>query len=512
MKPHRSEPEYAGEYYMERLRGYISRRGGCYTRDETGRFSLILGDRRIPIDQSRENYPLAALMLEVCERTTLDKGVQTAIQRLQVEAAKNLSEMSIRRFSAMSRDGSRVYIPNRSGELIMISADGISTEKNGFNADSFWVEHPCGDPWEQEGDPSDGFELFEKLIVDMQSCAVDAMRWLVAINEGLFCLIRDCTPARFIMGHIGPTQSGKTTGAQRFTLLHGLGDVKGDYSVAALGNIGDIGLLVMDNKEQANFAREFVDYLLFLATGAERGRSFSDGRMRPPTPGRPLGVFTSIEGVVKSELQHRVLEVHYQRKGERLGRTTIEREIRTNRHKILSGFALVLQNYFVIRGRNPSPAPLDNFEEYFAALCDLLRAYGEIAGKPEGWDEEIIREWDRTVSEKEPEEDDLEYPIIRVVDSFKRRLPGFDFAVEKIVYQGRRGTLYITEANRLLGMLHELDLREVTFPQNASGLGRRLHSAKFRAFEFVPTDRDGIAALKRQGERRPFGLFFPGET
>jgi hypothetical protein len=39
------------------------------------------------------------------------------------------------------------------------------------------------------------------------------------------------------MEHTGASQQGKTTGAQRFNILHGLGDVKGDYSVAALRSL-----------------------------------------------------------------------------------------------------------------------------------------------------------------------------------------------------------------------------------------------------------------------------------
>jgi hypothetical protein len=97
----------------------------------------------------------------------------------------------------------------------------------------------------------------------------------------------------------------------RFTYLHGLGDVLGDFSVAALANSGDIGLLVMDNREQQNFTQELIDFCLFLATGAERGRSYSDGTLRPRLNGRPVGVITTIEGVVKAELQARCVEVQY---------------------------------------------------------------------------------------------------------------------------------------------------------------------------------------------------------
>ncbi|MGH9342481.1 MAG: hypothetical protein ACRD19_01760 [Terriglobia bacterium] len=507
MSPKIAESELAAQHYLQQLTKHIKQRGGWYARDDSGALNLILEDRRILLDYSRDNYALAELMIQFCGQTTHSRAVQATIQRLQIEANNNLSSLTMRRFSAMSQDGTRLYIPTNSSELLMISADGILPERNGFNEDSVWIDHPYNAPYEQ-ADPDDGFELFEKLIVETQACVVDETRWLVAMNEVLFCLIRECTPARFILAHIGPSQSGKTTGAQRSTLQHGLGDVKGDFTVAALNNLGDIGLLVMDNKEQTNFTPDFVDYLLFLSTGAERGRSHNDGRMRPKATGRPLGVITTIEGVVKPELQKRIVAVHYEKKGQALGRAAIESEIRKSRHKIFSALLLALHKFFQIRGQSPSPVPVENFEEHFAALCDLLRAYEEVAWKPIGWSEMIIRQWVQAIGEKESDEDDLEYPIIRLIDSYKRRREDCDFTDQEITYQDRQGTLYLTETNRLLAMLHDLNLREARFPQNASGLGRRLRSGKFRSFQFLDGDTEGIPVLKRQSARRPIGFFF----
>jgi hypothetical protein len=103
--------------------------------------------------------------------------------------------------------------------------------------------------------------------------------------------------------HQESTQQGKTTGAKRFILLHGLGDVTGDGSVAALANEPDQGLLVLDNKEQTNFDKRLIDYCLFLSTGGTRKRSSSDGTStRSTNTFRPVGVITTIEGVFKAEL------------------------------------------------------------------------------------------------------------------------------------------------------------------------------------------------------------------
>src|SRR5205085_8567591 len=137
--------------------------------------------------------------------------------------------------------------------------------------------------------PKIGLDKFEELLVDTQSCRVPEMKWLVAMHEGLFPFIRDAYSARLIIEHIGGSQQGKTTGAVRFIRLHGLKDHHGNYSVAAIRNLGDIGLIVLDNKEQKNFDQELIDFCLFLATGAELGRSFSDGRLRT-SKSSPVGV------------------------------------------------------------------------------------------------------------------------------------------------------------------------------------------------------------------------------
>jgi hypothetical protein len=248
------------------------------------------------------------------------------------------------------------------------------------------------------------------------------MSWFVAMHEALFPFIRDLCPARFIVVHIGSTQQGKTSGAQRFTLLHGLGEVKGDYSPAALASLGDVGLLVMDNKEQANLTQPFVDHCLYLSTGAERGRCTQDGMLRPRGVGRPVGMITTIEGMCKAELRSRCIDVQYGVAGLKLPRAPIERNIQERRHEIGSVIVMVLQRYMQIRSamapRLDHPhccCPVPDFEEHYSALCDLLQAYAEIAGKPKGWSDGEVRAWGKALTSSEPEEDDLEHPLSRIL-------------------------------------------------------------------------------------------------
>jgi len=234
-------------------------------------------------------------------------------------------------------------------------------------------------------------------MVETQACKHPEMRWFVAMHEGLFPFVRDVASGRILVLHQGGTQQGKTTGAERFTRLHGLGSVTGNATVAALRNEPDPGLLVLDNKEHVNLTTELIEHLLFLSTGAEPKRSRSDGSMRPSNKTRPVGMITSIEGVFKAELKMRCAEVKYSLCGRRTGREGIERRIVDQRHVINSALVRVLQRFLSIEPmRKKTPNPFDgNFDVHFAALCNLLRAFAELSGKPQEWAEEMINSWDR---------------------------------------------------------------------------------------------------------------------
>jgi hypothetical protein len=445
-------------------------------RDEGGSLNVIIEGRRIPLNSESNNRQMISLMLDACNVGTLSLPARLAIQRLQVYADKKAGKMSFRKFSALT--AGRLYVPLDGGELVRVTAESIATRRNGDNEDSVWVEHPYEEPlkYDPEVDPRAALELFQRLVVESQACAVPEMKWFVAMDEGFFPYIRDALQNRFIAVHTGATQQGKTSGAQRFTLLHGLGPVKGDYSVASLGNLGDIGLLVLDNKEQANFNQPLIDFCLFLATGAERARSNQTGQLRVNTQ-RPVGVITTIEGVFKPELQARSVEVQYAVSGVKIGRQ-IEEEIKQRRHEIGSAAMLVLQKYLQIKGKKPSPNPIPEFEEHITALCDLLRAYGEVAGKPTEWAEGIIAKWNEIISNRsEEEEDELEQPILRAIERFRVLENYVD-----VCFEGKEGTLYVTTASELLGHLQQLNLRDRVFPVTAGGLSRRLRSGKFQAF------------------------------
>src|SRR5215469_16226675 len=195
-------------------------------------------------------------------------SARTAIQRLRVEASDRADDMQLRGFSALSQDQTRLYVPTSDGKLLLLSLSGIECALNGDNQDRFWVEHPYDDPLQfSSADPVAGLNLFERLLVDTQACMVPARRWLVAMDAGLVPFIRESCAARFLMELIERTQQGKTSGAQRFTLMHGLEQVKGDFWVAALGNLETSASCVWTTKSKPPSPKHSSTIALFLATG-----------------------------------------------------------------------------------------------------------------------------------------------------------------------------------------------------------------------------------------------------
>lgn len=509
--PRIPESERLAVAIERKLLQFVENEKGRFMKDDAGALHLVIGDRKIPIKFERENLELAQLMLEACNMTTLSTAAQAAIQRFQVSGRQKAEKIHIQLFAALSPSG-HIYVPLASGQLLQIGAEAIVPVSNGENADSLWVEHPNGDGLDyKQVDVRAGLALFERLVVDTQACHTAAMRWFVAMHEGLFPFVRQGYRARLLVAHAGGTQQGKTTGAQRFTLLHGLGEVKGDYTPAALANVGDIGLLVMDNKEQANFGQKLIDFCLFLATGAERARSSVDGRVTTSNKSRPVAVITTIEGAFKEELQARFVEVQYEVAGNKTDRETVENSILENRHEILSSLMHVLQRWLSFRSEKREwPTPVPGFAGHVSALCDLLCAYGEVAGKPHGWAESITETWNYTLSQREADENELELPLRRVFDEM---LAGSSIQWRDTTYQGRAGRLYLTECGQLLACLQRLRLSDRTLPRNEAGLGRRLRSAKkFNAFTFLDTDTPEVPELRRTATKRPIGFFFEHDT
>ena len=459
-------------------------------------------------------------------------------QHVAVLGSQQAAHMRLAKFSAVSNDKRRLYLPIAGGDLLEITAEGLNRVPNGGNTSSIWLEHPQEKPPKYLPDCNvrEALADFERLCVETQACA-PASRWLVAMHESLMPYVRDCVSARMLVEHIGPSQHGKTSGAQRFTVLHGLGEVLGDVSTAYLRNNCDgMGLMVLDNKEQANYGQDLISLLLFAATGARHGRSTQDGLAREMSD-RPIVVLTSIEGLYKQELQKRTICIPY---GGALqeahrDRDYIEEQIELRRDLMVSGLCHVLREFLSMkpeqvdeRLRKLPVNPWPEFQGYVRVLARLLYAYATLRGSPLTWADEILSGWFQTLgtASAEREDDVIETHVQQALDlyeairakkeSFVEVSPASEMlfsAIQRVPnypHKVKRGTLYITNASRLLSAMRSNNIGIKDLPKNATGMGKRLESGQWAMLQVVKED-DDKQLLRRTSGQRKLGIFRPDE-
>jgi hypothetical protein len=503
------------------------------------RVYILTGGKRILVSPDFNNHAYARIQIKFAGVGTAEHKGRAICQYVAVLGSQEAANMRLAKFSALSKDRTRIYVPIEGGDLLEITAQGLNRVPNGANADSLWLEHPQEKPLKYLPDCNVREVLvdFERLCVETQACA-PASRWLVAMHEGLMPYVRDCVSARMLVEHTGPSQHGKTSGAQRFTILHGLGEVLGDVSTAYLRNNCDgMGLMVLDNKEQANYGQDLISLLLFTATGARYGRSTQDGSAREMSD-RPIGVLTSIEGLYRQELQKRTICIPY---GGALqeahrDRDYIEEQIELRRDLMVSGLCHVLCKFLSMKPEQvderlrklPSKNPWPEFQGYVRVLARLLYAYATLRGSPLTWADEIISGWFNTLgaASVEHEDDVIEmhvqqalelYEAIRAKkESFVEVSPASEMlfsAIQRAAdypHKGKLGTLYITSAARLLSAMRSNNIGIKDLPKNAIGMGKRLESGGWAMLQVVKED-DDKQLLRRTSGQRKIGIFRPEE-
>lgn len=534
-KNQNTEPfaERWGQLWFMRMMAYVTKHKGRFLRDEQGKYHLLIDERRIALDRGENNTSLDRLMLEAAGATTTTPASECALKRLRVEASRRAENLRFRHFSALSPDHKRLDVPLHNGALLQISDGGTQEVANGDNEDKVWLEHPNGCEqalrYSADVDVRTGLELFEQCVVNTQACAEPSMKWFVAMEEGLFPLLRERCNARFIVAHRGSQGDGKTAGAEYFLSLHGLGEVKGEYSVATARIAGDVGLLALDNLEHANL-KQWNDFLLYASTGGESGRSASDGSYSRTNSLHPVVVMTSIEGVYKAEGIRRTVDVEY-------NASTLDKSIRdaydhdgilaaiqSNRHTILSALMHVLVEFFRIQDDGNStgsiPDKLTSFSGNYRTDAQLLRAYARVAEKPTDWANKIMSDWHRTIDGAERGEDALQDRVRHVLTHEKvlnvpATLPSNtgDLRCIETELNGTRGTLYITTATWLYDKLREnLGNNSDEIPKGTAALGRRLKGVRGPDVFYVSKDTAPDSykeLLKITSTRRPLGLFVP---
>ena len=143
--------------------------------------------------------------------------------------------------------------------------------------------------------------------------------------------------------------------------------------------------------------------------------------------------------------------------------------------------AAVLQRFLSIRAqKRPTPNPFaGNYDAHFTALCDLLRAFEELTGKPGGWSDSIIAAWERNIGLRDVDSEDSEYEYhIRTILHENR---GDVTRLDDVRIRGEAGTLYVFQCGFLRAELAKLPGLLQTLPKNVHGFSNRLSTESFQS-------------------------------
>jgi hypothetical protein len=526
--------------YADQLKAHIEKQQGVYLLGEGGEFSVLVDGKRIPLNVERNNLQLNGLLIVVCNITLDDYIARPVIARLIQFAYESAGKFTLRQFSAMSKDQERLYIPLKdSSKLLMITADGITTVPNGTNDDNLWIEHPDLDPEAEAldfiaGDPNVGLAEFESLFVNNLPTRLPEMAWFIAMAEVGFPFVRDACDKRMIVEHSGATGDGKTSAAEMSCDVVGL-RFTGDASVPWMSRRGDVGLLVMDNKEQADMSQSFSNWLLYLATGGGRDRVGVANSLR-----RPTGVITSIEGPDRTEALDRLVEVEmnaHERNRAIYDDAKIRKEIRRKRNLIVSALVHVLQRFMETAHDDLTlsiPKPFERFSSHYRVIVRLLRAYAQVSGKPAEWTDHILAAWNQAIQREEAADDysqfveqfqralDVAYDIrsessTAQIDELLQPIIDRDGAGDAIPHNGHHGALTKFTASELLDWLRKKNPFHPKLRVGAKALGKRLRGIVLENGTQILTENEVPALLgkKREGpglkQQRFLGLFEPIE-
>lgn len=524
--------------HAEMIASNMRLREGKFLKDEKGRFYVQLDGKTIPLNETSESNNIALdelLSTRYLPGTSSPAGRYT-VRWLRILAARKTKDASIlRRFSALSKDERRLYVPVK-GALLQVSASGIKSGiKDGENVDQIVLEAADGQELFDfvNADPKEGLKLFEELVVNVQAVVEPAMAWLEAMQSVLFPFLRTAYQDRFIAVNLGGSQSGKTSGARWFSTLLGFDDVRGDYTPAAIRAAGDIGVFFLDNKEERNLSRELEDLLLFMATGGESARSNPSGGLRK-NRARPVMSLTSIEGPHTAELKNRCVSVLFGLAKEEMKAFSPKKHlegIRAERNKIMSALMFVLKRFLQMQteiSSNPDPVPdgAARFQDNYRAVCNLLRAFAQVAGKPADWSEGMIAAWSGQLSTVELVNDRLDYLVRRFIEE---KVAARDEAAAdddplltapvlreaRVPYKGTPGTLYITNYAAMIDWGEQHD--PLSFPRTSQALSSRLKEIDCPSFRVIREsdargDRTLEELLKHKETLRFVGFFVPDDA
>jgi hypothetical protein len=534
------------------LLGYLETKGATFIREDTGLLFVQIDKKTIRLDKPEELTLVELHDLEDLLFTHGLPGTRSVISKITVAYLQRIAhkcvskDAAMSRFSAVSTDGARIYVPVADG-LLSISKNGVQTTVNIENPDSVMVTPADGQkPFKFINEPpAEGLRLFEQLVIGVQTVVVPEMAWLAAMQEMLFPFIRDeYHGERMIPVHVGLSNAAKTGSEKPFVLLHGFEEATTKITAAKIYQIGaSTGIEFLDNQEDHNLSDAIQDALITIASGGAKKTAMSQFG-----GSRPIVSMTTIESFSKPELLNRSVEIaHALSETEMLKFSAADhqKKLLAARDRIMSALMRVFVEFRrSFSAQNETvPTGAGKFSDNYRVLCGLLRAYESTAQKPDGWAGAIIETWHQQLADATPEKNEALGHIVRkFIDAHRSRAvvlkedaqePGSTRNLAEAdlqIVDLPSGVLYSTTTSVLHHWAHEQGYRE-SMPRTPSALGKRLKEISTTEllvvrWEDVTPQRDtapykelaesptAAAALQRgsKNDPRPVGFYVPNAS
>lgn len=524
---------------------WLRNKHGNYLIDSDGEACVIFDGKRVPLNLDKRNHELNTVLIESVRLSRGARYMESVIFHWTNIARKKAGKMKLRRFSALSSDRTRLYLPVNgvSGtssspslkDVLLITADAEpKIVPNGTNQDGFWLEHPYGQPFRYDPTKAQqGLQLLEELIVNKQTVQVPGMAWFSTLQSIVFSHVRELHDERALLFHLGGSDSGKTWAAKWCAVALGL-PVKGDATCASVDQLGDTGMLLLDNKEQRNISSCMLDKLIFLYGGGDSDRGSPSGKLRTHNQHRPVAVLSSIEGPSDTEVVNRSVIIRFFVEPERRKVFIADEHkalIIENRDAIMSGVVLLLQRFMRLRKderQHPENYPAIDmpdvrFQGNYQALVKLLRLYAELTDKEPGWAGRIESVWRKQFSGEPSGNEMLAFRIRQSLSEMVIEVGADNALVEKpaesveLTLQDQPGKVYLVSVLALFEYLKSRN-RLGSF-KTWQALNSRLSEASTDEFRLLRYENEAVQAhpqlrelLKPTKRERRVGFFVPSKA
>ncbi len=325
--------------------------------NEYGKFFVSPGDKlhlfyQHVIYSIGENISWHALLHQEAglnATTPLSKFVTSEIKSLCHIRGDRLESFSwIHRLGSQQLSELYYNLADSKNRIIKVKAGNITLIDNGTNEDRVLLSESNSVnqfDYNDSADINNAMGYLDKYVLKSQTCPPAQAYYVVA--HALSCFLLPFSKSKPLLKMEGGSQSAKTSSARVCGyLIYGRDMVGSMTTASAYSMAGQDPLLIFDNIENQDIDKNFLNFLLLLATGATRFKrtSGSDTGVTPEVL-NSMAIITGIEPFSKPELINRAFTINYDRNqwGDiTYNEDVVAEKIIGHRNEMLSAWLMIL--------------------------------------------------------------------------------------------------------------------------------------------------------------------------